>query len=199
MDYAKPLNIIVSGLGGQGVFTLTKTLWRLCEINGIKCQSSTFKGGAQKHGSIHSVLRIFTEHYPDYAMFSTQIPKGDLDIIIGLEPWETLRYHSYFGANTQIFTNSRIVPFLKEQQKTVPHSDPVKALKNLHAYTTAKDYSALSMGKFSTGKMVNFLMGLDAVGAGGFPFTAKNYVGAFLSMTRPDKKLEKICHMALCA
>jgi indolepyruvate ferredoxin oxidoreductase beta subunit len=195
MTHSKPLNIIVAGLGGQGVFTLTKILWILCDIGNIKCQSSTFKGGAQKHGSIHSVLRLFQGDQPDHALYSSQIPKGDLDVIIGFEPWETLRYHAFFGRNTRIFTNTRCVPFLVEQSGAIPSDDPVQRLKDMPLEATARDYSALSMDQFGTGKMVNFLMGLDVAASSGLPFDRKDFTDAFIRITRPDRELERKCRL----
>jgi len=66
-----PFNLIIAGVGGQGVYGLNRVLWRLCESAGLHCQGSVFKGGAQRQGGIHAVLRIFQASERDYANYSS--------------------------------------------------------------------------------------------------------------------------------
>src|ERR1017187_2708718 len=114
-----PYNIIIAGVGGQGVNTLTRIVCDICEQKGMKCQSSMFKGGAQRLGSIHSELRIFSDGNPYYNFYSSQIKIGDLDLLIGLEPWETLRYSHYFNQKTSIFMNTRISPLFFGRSQSI--------------------------------------------------------------------------------
>jgi len=184
VDKNKPYNIIVSGVGGQGVLTLTRIFWRLCDTVNINCQGATFKGGAQRLGSIYSTMRMFLTHEPNYSFYSTEIPKGDLDLIIGLEPWETLRYYQYYNKNTRIYMNKTIVPGLDNNYRSsiiagTAITDPVKVITDMNLRTTVKDYTAQSVDDFGSTKMVNFLIGLDAVKSGTLPFGEQEFINAF--------------------
>ena len=187
-----PLNIIISGLGGQGVYTLTKVIWKICELNHIKVQSSIFKGGAQKHGSVHAVLRIFVKEQNNYNLYSTQIPEGELDLIIGLEAWETLRYKRYFGSRTKIFMNSQITPFHIERIEAFNKKNPVKYILDLGLETILKDFLKESKLLFSTAKMVNFLIGLEVFKSGALLFNINidDYVKILCNQIKADKKLK---------
>ena len=80
----KIYNIIIAGTGGQGVFTLSNVLRSLCAKSGYQCQGATFKGGAQRLGSIHSELRIIFKSDSNKSIFSSQIAKGSLNLLICL-------------------------------------------------------------------------------------------------------------------
>ncbi|MCP4745641.1 MAG: hypothetical protein GY874_05790 [Desulfobacteraceae bacterium] len=185
-----PFNLIISGLGGQGVFTLTKALWKLCEMNNIKCQSSTFKGGAQKHGSIYSVLRIFIKDNKHYDLYSTQILEQELDLIIGLEAWETLRYKEYFNEKTKILMNHHISPFQIERIDSIKGKDPVQLITDLNLDTLIRDFSAKSKQSFGTTKMVNFLLGLEVFKIGIIPFNTADYIKVFEDQIHAGRKLK---------
>ena len=46
------LNIIVCGTGGRGVQTLSNLIRKLANKSGYRCEGATFKGGAQKMGTL---------------------------------------------------------------------------------------------------------------------------------------------------
>lgn len=192
MAFIKPYNILISGVGGQGVLGLTGVVWKLCEMNKIRGQGSTFKGGAQRLGSIYSVLRLFLTGCPDYSLYSCQVPEGEVDLVIGLEPWETLRYHAYFGKQTRIIMNTNAATLFEERYTRISLSDPVRAVKNLGLPVVSADYTARAIEHFHSQKMVNYFMGLDALTANGLPFTKKDYVKAFVSRIRVGPAIEEI-------
>lgn len=180
MDNNKEVfNIIISGVGGQGVFSLTKVLWKLCENAGIKCQGSVFKGGAQRMGTIHSTIRLFYNNSEKYANYSVQILKGELDLIIGMEPWETLRYHKYFNKDTKIIMNKSIYPLFIDRYKDFSIKDPIEAIRNMGLYTISKDYSQEAIEKYGTKKMTNFLLGIELVKLGMFKFSNQDFLNTF--------------------
>ena len=191
METVKPYNIIIAGVGGQGVFSLTRVIWKLCELAGMKCQGSTFKGGAQKLGSVYSALRIFLDPTENYNRYSTQIPDKDLDLMIGLEPWETLRYHRYFHRHTKIYMNTMTIPLLQEGQKIVGSQDPVEMVREMELPTSALDYTKSALHLFGTSKMVNYKIGFDAVAAKDLPFQVEDYVDVFLEQVKVDESVRR--------
>lgn len=185
-----PFNIIISGLGGQGVYTLTKVLWKICELNRTNVQSSIYKGGAQKHGSVYTALRIFPKENKAYNLYSTQIPEGELDLIVGMEAWETLRYRRYFGSQTKIFMNSQVIPFHIERLNILDRKNPLQKIIDIGIETVFKDFSKESELLFGTAKMVNFLIGLEVFKSGILSFNIDSYIQIFCDLIKADEKLK---------
>lgn len=81
----KPLNIAIIGLGGQGVITLAKLIANTNFMLGKKVCYNEMHGLSQRGGSVQSFIRI---NEADNPLFAAE----DVDLIIGLEKLETLRY-----------------------------------------------------------------------------------------------------------
>lgn len=172
--------MIIAGVGGQGIYSLTKVFWKLCEMYDLKNQGSIFKGGAQTLGSIHSEIRLFVEADPHYSYYSPEIPRGELDLMLGLEPWETLRYSSYFNQNTKIIMNREVVGLYMERYRSFEIEDPVKEVESLGLETIVKDYTRIAIEAFGNKKMVNYLTAADALGSGFLPFRQEDIIEAFV-------------------
>jgi len=100
-----PHNIVVSGVGGQGNILIARLLGRLFAIKGYQVSIAETFGAAQRGGSVFSSLRISKKKTG-----GPLIPFGRADIIIGIEPLETLRMLKYFGnPNVSTFTNDKPV------------------------------------------------------------------------------------------
>jgi Pyruvate/2-oxoacid:ferredoxin oxidoreductase gamma subunit len=179
-----PYNIIVSGLGGQGVVSLTNTLWKLCELQGWPCQGSVFKGGAQQHGSVVAFLRIFSDHNPDYFRYSPQVPDGELDLIFGLEPWETLRQSRYFGPRTNIVMNTRMAPLLVERYQGRSRLDPVSEIRRLGCPSLCEDFTERAVARFGDAKMTNYTLANEGIAAKLVDFEGEHFLRAYLDGRR---------------
>lgn len=167
----KILNIIVSGTGGQGVFTLSNFIRRLSIAKGFLCEGATFKGGAQRMGSIYSELRILT--VPDQnKIFSSQIPKGKVDVLIALEPWEALRFSDQCNPNTKLVVNSQEQKLYTERMLTQKNIDPIQTLENLFQNMILKNYTALTENDKESHGHINNLMLRDAIKNNYLPFDA---------------------------
>lgn len=175
-----PFNLIIAGVGGQGVYGLNRVLWRLCESAGLHCQGSVFKGGAQRQGGIHAVLRIFQASHRDYANYSSQVPPGELDLILGFEPAETLRYHAFFGSRTKIVCNTAVIRFVTERRPEFKSVDALQTLQGLGLPLLAKDYR-----RHQGAKRTNYLLGRDACAAGYLPFSVDAFDRAFADTFKP--------------
>ncbi|MCF7886553.1 MAG: indolepyruvate oxidoreductase subunit beta [Candidatus Marinimicrobia bacterium] len=79
------LNIYISGVGGQGIGLLSKVLAQACLKAKYDIKSVDTHGLAQRGGTVVSQIRIGEDIY------SPLIPKGEADIVIGLERLEALR------------------------------------------------------------------------------------------------------------
>ena len=194
MSEPKTFNLIISGIGGQGVFTLTKVIWSLCDTYNYKCQGATFKGGAQRLGSVHSELRIlFHPVHPD-AFYSNQIVKGSLDLILGLEPWETLRYQDYFNKRTRIIMNTLISPLYIERYRTEKLSDPVSEIKKISGTAICKNFSDIALTQCGDIKMTNFVLLMESVCENFLPFKKGDVEAEFYKIINSKDNIINTTH-----
>ena len=166
------VNIIVCGIGGQGILTLSNIIRKMALSNGYKCEGATFKGGAQRMGSIHSELRIITNK--PHKVISSQIPIGDVDLLIATEPWEALRYANRCNSKTQLVVNSKIETFYVNRFEKPKIKNPVDTLKKLFINHIIEDFSQQVANQSSTDFRLNTLMLNMAVKTKIIPFTEKD-------------------------
>lgn len=100
-----PLNLIIAGVGGQGNVMISLLIGKAFVRQGYFVTIGETYGASQRSGSVMSHLRISRE-----SQYSPFIPNGRADIILGMEPVETLRILQQFGNSDVItITNSRLV------------------------------------------------------------------------------------------
>jgi indolepyruvate ferredoxin oxidoreductase, beta subunit len=101
----KELNIIMAGVGGQGVVLMSEILGNAAVRDGLKVRGSEVLGMAQRGGSVFSNIRFGDE------VFAPLTTEGKCDILVALEPSEALRNIQYLNKNSIVITNIRkIVP-----------------------------------------------------------------------------------------
>jgi len=99
------LNLIVTGVGGQGSVLASHIVAEAAVSEGLRVRVGETFGAAQRGGKVHSHVRIGEDvHGP-------LCSRGSLDALVGLEPNETLRLAlEYFKPESIIITNTRPVP-----------------------------------------------------------------------------------------
>lgn len=97
-------NIIVSGVGGQGILFATNVLAKAALKMGLDLTQSEVHGLSQRYGSIHTELRIGKK------IWSPLILEGTLDLLIAIEPLEALRMAPYISERTTVIMNTHIIP-----------------------------------------------------------------------------------------
>jgi indolepyruvate ferredoxin oxidoreductase beta subunit len=98
-------DIILSGVGGQGILSIAAVIGEAALEDGLYMKQAEVHGMSQRGGDVQSNLRL-----SDYPIASDLIPKGSADLIISLEPMESLRYIPYLKESGWVVTNS--VPFI---------------------------------------------------------------------------------------
>lgn len=101
-----PTNVLIVGVGGQGVIMVSKVLASLCQRHGFDVKQSEVHGMAKRGGSVFSHVRFGAE------VFSPTIPHGETDILVALEWAEGLRWldHLKRDSGTFIADTQQIVP-----------------------------------------------------------------------------------------
>jgi indolepyruvate ferredoxin oxidoreductase, beta subunit len=169
MTRSPSFNIIVAGLGGQGVNTLARAIFELSEAHGRPCSGAIFKGGAQKAGTIYSEIRLWPAGH-EHVHCSNRILRGSLDLMLGLEPHEALRFSDTFSEDTQFVINDAPIPFYSERAG-VRVKNPVQALRQRFRHVVALNFSEIARVDQGDARMANFLMLAEAARSECFPFS----------------------------
>lgn len=94
-------NIILSGVGGQGILTIAAVLDTAALSENLFIKQSEVHGMSQRGGAVQSHVRI-----SDKEIFSDLIPEGKADLILSVEPMELLRYKPFLHKDGWLVTDS---------------------------------------------------------------------------------------------
>lgn len=92
-------DIIIAGVGGQGVLSIGSIISASAMRAGLRAVQSEVHGMSQRGGAVVAHLRL-----ADREIFSPTIAHGQADLILGLEPLETLRYLDYLSPGGTLIT-----------------------------------------------------------------------------------------------
>jgi indolepyruvate ferredoxin oxidoreductase beta subunit len=99
------MNVLVCGVGGQGVLLFSDIISNLAMTAGLDVKKSEVHGMAQRGGSVTGHIRYAPK------VFSPLIEEGTADLIVGFEMMEALRYIHFLGPNGRlVFDPHRIDP-----------------------------------------------------------------------------------------
>ena len=99
------INIILSGVGGQGILSIAAVIGAAALKQGLYMKQAEVHGMSQRGGDVQSNLRL-----SDKSIASDLIPQGQADLIVSLEPMESLRYLPFLKKEGWLVTNSE--PFI---------------------------------------------------------------------------------------
>jgi len=99
-------NVLVVGVGGQGVLMISKVLAQVCAQRGLEVKQSEVHGMAKRGGVVFSHVRFGRR------VWSPTIPRGEADVVVALEWAEGLRWlpHLCPERGTFLVDTRRIVP-----------------------------------------------------------------------------------------
>lgn len=127
----KVFNLLLAGVGGQGILLAAEALGTAAIREGLNVRVSEIHGTAQRGGSVVSNIRM-----GEGALASTMV-EGTADIILGLEPLETLRNIRFASEKTLVLINSEmIVPpgvYLKGEEAAIPSLEAI--LEKIRLFT----------------------------------------------------------------
>jgi indolepyruvate ferredoxin oxidoreductase beta subunit len=98
-------NIILAGVGGQGILSIAATIGTAAIDAGLYLKQAEVHGMSQRGGDVQSHLRLSSKE-----IASDLIPAGKADIIISVEPMESLRYLPMLSKEGWLVTNTK--PFV---------------------------------------------------------------------------------------
>lgn len=98
-------DIILAGVGGQGILSIAATLGMAALTENLNIKQAETHGMSQRGGAVVSHMRI-----SDKSIASDLIPMGKADLILSVEPMESLRYLPFLSNTGYLVTNT--TPFI---------------------------------------------------------------------------------------
>ncbi len=98
-------DVILAGVGGQGVLSIAAIIAKAAVARGLTVRQSEVHGMAQRGGAVLAHLRM-----ADGPIASDLVPRGGADLIISMEPVESLRYVEWLSPQGALV--SAVEPFV---------------------------------------------------------------------------------------
>jgi indolepyruvate ferredoxin oxidoreductase beta subunit len=94
-------DIILAGVGGQGILSIAYVIDNAALKEGLSFKQAEVHGMAQRGGAVQSHMRL-----SDGSIYSDLIPKGAADMILSVEPLESIRYFDFLAPDGIVVTSS---------------------------------------------------------------------------------------------
>jgi indolepyruvate ferredoxin oxidoreductase beta subunit len=91
--------LLLAGVGGQGVLSMAAIVTEAARREGLYVKQAEVHGMAQRGGSVQATVRVSSDQ-----IASELVSHGTVDLILGLEPVEALRYVDYLSSAGGLIT-----------------------------------------------------------------------------------------------
>jgi indolepyruvate ferredoxin oxidoreductase beta subunit len=126
----KEFNIVLAGVGGQGTLLAAEALGVAAVKDELNVRVSEIHGMAQRGGAVVSTVRM-----GDEALASTVL-EGRADVLLGFEPFETLRNLNYASQRTLVIMSTERIPPTELAAKKVKYPSIEELVKKVHVFTS---------------------------------------------------------------
>ncbi len=175
-----PTNILITGVGGQGIVLASKLLAATAMARGLPVHSAETIGMAQKGGSVFSFLRIGEgAHAP---MF----PKGSADLLLAFEPAEAVRMLPYLRPGGAAVVNTHPVLPVTASLGGAPYTGREMAayLRERVPRLSLVDGDA-ACREIGSPKVLNMVLLGAALRSGALPFSTDEVKAAMHAAVKP--------------
>jgi indolepyruvate ferredoxin oxidoreductase beta subunit len=168
------INIILTGVGGQGVITAANILGKAALKEKVNVFVSEVHGMAQRGGSVNCSVRMGEVSGP-------LVSSGTADAILSTEPIEALRYIHYSNKNTKIITDiNPVVPYTVSVGEE-KYPDIEEVFKEISKYGKLYKIDAVKISKDAGALITKNIVMLGALSATGIlPFTPDVFLETIL-------------------
>ena len=141
-------DVILAGVGGQGVLSIAAVIAQAAAAEGFNVRQSEVHGMAQRGGAVLAHLRV-----SDKPIASDLVPRGGADLIISMEPLESLRYAAWLSPSGAVVTAA-------EPLVNIPnYPDISQVIKTLRAFPAVRVVEAGALAKEAgLARAVNMVM-----------------------------------------
>jgi len=173
-------DVLVAGIGGQGVITLGTLLKLAALAEGVEVTGAERRGGAQREGPVTSnvryrVLDAEERHDPRKAVFSGALLRGGAHLVLSLEPLEAVRALPYCNADTVVISDvtPRVPTAVRLGSARYPCLESLWAmLREVTPRVYPVDFEGLSRRHFGDLRRLNVLALGVASALGNLPVSA---------------------------
>ncbi|MCL2834521.1 MAG: indolepyruvate oxidoreductase subunit beta [Treponema sp.] len=129
-------DVILAGVGGQGVLSVAAIIALAAVEENLQVRQSEVHGMAQRGGAVLAHLRIANKH-----IASDLVPRGSADLILSMEPLESLRYASWLAPGGALVSAA-------EPMTNIPdYPDITEILDALKKFPVSKILKAADLAK----------------------------------------------------
>ncbi len=97
-------NIVITGVGGQGVITASNLLAKAAIASGLDVRTYGSYGMSQRGGSVSAQVRIGER------VLNARIEKGEADLVLALDLIEAVRWAPHLTAGGRLVSSGSLVP-----------------------------------------------------------------------------------------
>jgi indolepyruvate ferredoxin oxidoreductase beta subunit len=145
-------NILIVGVGGQGVLLASEVLSAVAMDADYDAKKSEVHGMAQRGGVVSSHVRFGEK------VFSPLIPEGEADVILAFEMAEAMRWvHFMRSSGTMIVNRYKLVPPVASMKGFNYPADPVETVKSRVKKIRVVDAGAIAR-KLGNPRLVNTIL-----------------------------------------
>ena len=134
-----PLNIIVVGVGGQGILSMSHLIGEAALRNGVKAIVAETHGLSQRGGSVIVHVRIGND------AMSPLSPPGLVHVMLALEMTEAARYAHYLMKNGIAIVNDKFIRPTLPNVKNPARSDVIRYISEITPRMFVVDASSKAM------------------------------------------------------
>ncbi|MBD3157311.1 MAG: hypothetical protein GF309_00855 [Candidatus Lokiarchaeota archaeon] len=157
-------NILIAGVGGQGNLVCGKALAEASIKDGYRPVVGQIFGASRRGGTVQTHVRIGNSN------LGPLIPRGDVDVILGLEPMESLRAAiEYAGPETIALVSETPVQTVDSLagRKSYPEIDELRAslsalARKVYSVNPKETLESLGTYRVQNSYMLGALCGIQA-------------------------------------
>lgn len=182
------LNIMLTGVGGQGTVLAAKVLAQAAQEKGWHVRTAETIGMAQRGGSVVSHVRMGNDGEDVY---SPLIAKGAADMIIAFEPAEGARVLPYLGPDGVLVTAVAAIQPVTAAMAATPYWGP-KVIEQLYSLFEAGSNRLVVvpdrtlLDQVGSRKALNTVLLASAIATGRVPLTIDDLRNAIKMCVKPQ-------------
>ena len=176
-------DIFACGVGGQGILSITDILCIAAVDNGIKVRGSETHGMSQRFGTVFATVRFGD-------VYSTLIAERSADVVIGMEPVETIRYSKFIKPDGFFIMNTQPIPSPASILSKSPYPSLNAIIDALKKYTSADRVIAFNATELAQNLGATIVQNIILLGAlqklPNFPLSKDSLINAIKRQLKPE-------------
>ncbi len=173
----KNFNIVITGVGGQGLITLLDVIAQAAFNSGLDVKTSELHGLSQRGGSVSVYIKFGKK------VWSPMVAKAQANLVLALEFQEALGGLEFANKNTNFVINNYQTPTMGESASLKQVEENVKLATDK---IFILPFSTMCEKDLGNPVLVGMVMLGFAIEKGALPLTKEEIIGA-IKETMPEK------------